>query len=214
MLGNGPEISGARRKKGNFANSYRGPDSRENQGLDWDKIRREYHDRVMRAVEAGVDNPETRLWKKHGLMDMEFDQRDEILKREALARAGSPPLRGSSLTPEDRARGGRKRSSGLDTDRMVELYEQGLKPNDIALKMGHAPETIRNHLKRRGVYDRSRFRQGFTGTAGPGPQQLAVCSRGHDLTEEGATKQLWKTTANGPVKNGRACVRCWGGPAS
>lgn len=200
-------------RQGALANSYKGPN--HDQGLDWNSVRTAYYARMRDQVERGVQDAETQIWRENQLHLLADSQVAKFLERRALSKQPSKILRGIPLSPEARAKGGRKRGSGLDVDRMVELYAEGVKPDAIALQMGHAPATVRGHLKARGVWDGGKHKRGqFTGTSGSGPEQKTVCSRGHDLTAEGSTKQLFKQTRNGPVKNGRACVRCWGGPVT
>lgn len=209
----GPGMPG----RGRFSHTYQGP-PRKQGGLDWDQIRRDHHEQMIRQVEAGLQDEETKLWRDNDLASRSFSERDEFLARRALQRAGSPTPRASSLTPEDRAAGGRKRARRIDAPEVERLYvEENMKPGDIAVRTGFAYETVVSTLKLRGVFDPNKFRGGWKGpqgSRGPGPKQKTVCSRGHDLTAEGATKQLWKHTANGPVRNGRACVKCWGGASS
>ena len=209
-LGNAPEL-----RSGRFAKTYQGPDKHQG-GLDWDKIRADYYARMRAQVAEGKTDRETMLWVELGLAVKSDSEIASILEGRAIRRAGALSLQKSSLTPEDRARGGRSGGARkANVPEIVRLYtEEDMKPEDIARDQGIRVETVRDWLKRRQVWDPNKFRSGWKGdlsNRGPGPKPRETCSRGHDLTLPGATTQIWKTTSSGRVKNGRACIKCWGG---
>lgn len=142
-------------KRGNLNWGGKEPDRVYNQGLDWDAVRRANHARVIDEIYQGIDSPETRLWKKHDLESMATAERDKFLERHALSKGSSQTPRGSSLTPEARARGGRHRvARKADPPEIERLYvEEGKAPNEIALAQGLSPWTVINWLRQRGVYD-------------------------------------------------------------
>lgn len=193
----------AGRKSGRFSDGAKAPE--KGIGLDWDALRRQREQRLEEEIAAGVDNAETREHLR--VKEMTERERREDLVRKANAKV-STPRKGGNTT------GGRPRGTPkYDVDKMVELYtgEPPVAPMDIAEQIGCNYDTVITWLKRRGVWDATKFKKTRNNPNIKPPQrdgaytQKKECDRGHDLTLPGATRQRYR--ANG-TRNGRECLKC------
>ncbi len=198
--------------KGTFANAYKGPPNKTEQGLDWSKLRAQNHERLAQDAANGSNSPDARLWRENKLGDMTPQERDEFFTAHALRKVGAT-IPKMNLTRADKARGGSSRAPRIDVPEVVRLYvEEKMKPEDVAKKMGIAVETVRRHLKIRGVFEPRRHLQGWQGPVenmSSSKPRLEKCDRGHDLTVPGNSRQNFKVGPRGGVtKNGRECLVC------
>jgi hypothetical protein len=170
-------MGGRKARQGNFSRAYKGP--REVGLFDWAKSRQAYADQMARQVEEGKTDSETNLWRENGLHLMSPEDRDKFLEVRAMRRGGAfkPHV---NLTAEDRSRGGRSsHARKADVPEIVRLYtEENQKPQTIADSMGLRVETVREWLKKRGVWDKSKH-MNKDKPEGSGKKASHVCSKGH-----------------------------------
>lgn len=128
---------------------------REHITIDWDQIRADRAKRLDAELARGVDNEDTR---RH-LADREGrEYQAEAKKRPSRAKSG-PSRRGSNLKAQ--GSGARREPVPQDVvDVIVRLYGVGNTAPGIAKQLSLHPNTVRDKLKERGVYDPERDQGG------------------------------------------------------
>jgi DNA-directed RNA polymerase specialized sigma24 family protein len=174
-LGTAPEV-----RRGRFATAYRGP-SRRQGGLDWDSMRADYFARMRDQVARGVDDQETHVWRENELHLKTDAEIAKFLEARAIRKTASwTPS--SNLTNADRSRGGRAITPRkANVPEIVRLYvEENMKPDDIAQEQGIRVDTVRDWLKKRGVWDKFKHMpHSGERTPGSGKSGSHVCAKGH-----------------------------------
>lgn len=208
-----------RSKKRQLSHGGKAPDKTQG-GLDWDKLRENYHDRLEKEKARGLHTEE----------HVEHDRYIADPKKYLLEIEGRKPVRSTAQADAARenlakAREARKNPGGKGKKRAprvtgnleleLKLYDEGVKPIDIAERVGINYYTVIKHLKDAGVWDPTKHRP-RTNMAMRGSQTYTrkqFCKQGHDLDQPGAARDVYKkrTDADGNeyrIKSGRDCVEC------
>lgn len=175
-------------KKRSFADARKEPPGR---GLDWAKIREEY---AKKATPEELESP--------------FDERGN-LKRQFWGRPTPTPKKrpGAHKAKQpgvDLRRGPR---SHVDVPKMVELYKQGMTVPQLQKELRLADKTIRDHLRKAGVYEPQRdLRPNLFGRGGvPNRRPVREFRRGGSADEGGSSPGADASSpkGDGEVADGR-----------
>lgn len=199
----------AGKKTGRLAFGHKMPTPSYTGGLDWGRIREQYHARLEEEYERGVRNPDT-------IAHHEWRQMDAAEKKEAerkLIEKAVKPKSPSRVYQRGSGPTGRKKGQlfqKYDIDEVVRLYvEENMAPIDIVTKMqGPSYETVINYLKKRDVFDKDRHRKQPKGAKGPVRNKFCPkCGCDLDLPEN--SRERFKRMPDGSQRtNGRECVPC------
>lgn len=145
--------------------------------FDWEASRKRYEERLQQDIDNGIDNVETRA---------ELDRRAGIVR----------------VKPKVQRTGNRPGPKPLyDRKEFVRMYLEGMSVVKIARHFKCADDTVREAVRKAGVYDPKRDVTG-------GQNSKDKCKRGHDMNDPKNVYVSTQTHKDGKSYTKRTCRAC------